>query len=334
MIRKKASALLLTLCLLLLAACSSGAGVSSACIGYAAGEEEASLLWCADESFVPPIEFVRALAILCAVEKDAAIGESELPARIVYDYDDAYMRSLLERCSSDPDAWIDVMNARAASIGMTGTRFSSLSGVPDNESALRAAFSLPAKEHTPNTSTLKDLFLLGRALYNNAAVRALFAGYSTAFAGSSREKTRNIPLLRPSSDLYLPDARMALGGWCKNDGSARYVLLTAAESGDKTAFAAVASRTDTGDALLYAAVDAGNLCGKCLDKQYELNYLPSGEQDGGGMVDPSGILIKAILIVLALLLLLALILILVGAIVRFKRNRDGRRKYLSQDENR
>ena len=331
-IKIKAYALLLTVLFLLpFAACSSDAGVSSACIGYAAGENEPSLSWQAGDVFVPPIEFLRAAAILYALEKDEALGEEELPYRLVYTYDDTYMTALLQRLSTDPDRMLAALNEYAKALGMTGTTFCSLTGIAENEHALRASFSLPEKEHRPNVTTLEDLYFLSRALYANPGTRALYAGYSMTFAGTSQEKTRNIPLLRPSSDQYLPDARMALGGWCRNDGSNRYVLASAIGSDGKTAFSVVAARTDNNDALLYAACDAGNLGGKCLGMNCRLEYLPASDPGRGGLNGGRGIFHTVILVILALALLLLLLLILAGVIVRVKRNREGRKKYLPPD---
>ena len=321
----------LTALLTALSSCTSGAGVSSACVGYAAGEGEEALFWHAEDRFCPPIEFVRAYILLCALEEDETIFEEDLPMRIVYAYDDVYLRALLERVRTDPDKWLAAINDYARSLGMTDTVFTSLTGTAEGDNALRAAFSLPEKEHVPNVTTLKDLLCLGRALYERPAVRALYAGYTATFAGSSQEKTRNVPLLRPSSDLYLPDARMALGGWCKTDGSVRYVALAAVEADGKKALSAVAARTNGDDALLYASCDAGNLCGKCLGKDYGLEYLPAAVPGGAGVTVGWGIFHRVILIILALAILLAVVLIVVGAIVRFKRNREGRKKYMHEE---
>ena len=327
---KRFAAVFLSLILLtglLLPGCSSS-GVSPANTGYAAGSDFADRLFRAEESFLLPAEIVRALALYAARDLD----DPSLFSRVVYKYETAYMKTLVEKTAGSPAAFLEKMKACAASLGMARTALSSLTGASDTDAALYAAFGEDPPAFDGNSSTLSDLFLLCRALCENDRTRALYGACTVDLPELSSPLTRDAQLLLPASDRFLENAVLDLSAWTydpsikKPDQRCR-LQLAAVRNGDALGFAAVMTYTGDDEARVYAAVDAENLAARAAGLDLSVSYQPSGTGRRAGMTVGASKFAAVILVLLAVILVLLVLVVTVSAVVRMKRNVEGRKKY-------
>ncbi len=298
--------------------------MSPACTGYVAGKQAPEYKWHGEDAFFMPTEFVRAFFVYTARER---VESTELFLRVIYGEGEVYVRALLEKLGTDYETFLTEMNDTAKKLGMVHTSFSSLTGNREEEAALRSALGFPEVDFSGSKSCLDDCFIFCRALASDAGMIKIFGEYTTKFPESSAQKTRNEPLLRPSSEFYIEDAVVSLGGWGVTGGRNPYILISAVRNGESMGYSAVSSYTGDKDALSYAACDSGNLSGKAVGKDYQLNYLPSSATSGTGMVIGGSIFSGGILIVFGLALIFLILTAAVGIVVRFKRNVEGRKKY-------
>jgi hypothetical protein len=306
------------------------AGVTAACIGYSAGAEGADerLSFENEEKRLVPGEIVRAMALLAAHR--AGFSDEKTMARVIFDYDAIYMKAIVQYMGGYY-LLLDAMNEYAASCGMKNTVFGSLTGSVKWESDLYAALESVSAEFSESFSTTSDLLMMARQIYENETLSALYGVRAYEFSGESAPKTRNAPLLRPGNDCYLESAVLYVGGTVVDaGGKVTGIALCGVKEGEEIAFSAVAEHSGAEDPIPYMAADGGNLCGKVLGKDYNLNKSPeatdlSGE-DGTVFLGTNLFYVIVFLILAAVLALFA-----VGAVIAFvntmKRNIEGRKKY-------
>ncbi|MBQ8235817.1 MAG: hypothetical protein IJZ37_03930 [Clostridia bacterium] len=321
----------------LFAGCGEGAGVTPACIAYSAGAagEQPTLNWNEEEQQLLPAEIVRATALLAAFEKGY---DSELmAARVVYDYSAVYMKEIVSFFGT-PQALLSEMNDVAKELSLEQTSFGNVTGTVATEKALYEALELEQGEFVPAYSTVADLTVLGKALYENETLRALYGTQTYRFGDSGGGKSRNAPLLRKGADQYLENALFYLFGTV-TDGNKKMtgVAIAAVEEDGKIAFSAVAEHSGLEDPTLFAAADGGNLCGQVLGKNYGLNYNPKASSnenagDKGTVRIGTNLFYVIVFLFLAVLGVLAVVGITFSVINTVKRNREGRRKYCTPKE--
>ncbi len=335
----KRTALLMVLLLLLgiFAGCAQGAGVTPACIAYSAGieGEQAALGWNEEEQQLLPAEIVRATALLAALEK--GYENEAIAARVVYDYGAVYMKEIVS-FFGDPGDLLAEMNAVAKKLSLEHTTFGNVTGTVPTEKALYEAMALVQGEFASNYSTVSDLTVLGKALYENETLRALYSTQTYRFGDSGGGKSRNAPLLRKGADQYLENALFYLFGTV-TDGNRKMtgVAIAAVEEDGKIAFSAVAEHSGLEDPTLFAAADGGNLCGQVLGKDYGLNYNPKASSnqntgDKGTVRIGTNLFYVIVFLFIAVLTALAVVGITFSVINTVKRNREGRRKYCTPKE--
>ena len=83
---------------------------------------------------------------------------------------------------------------------------------------------------------------------------------------------------------------------------------------------------------LFAAVDAGNLCGSVFGIDYGFSFSSTELSGGGGITVGATIFKITILVLVVVLAGLLVLLIIVGTMERFKRNRAARIKYAPPKE--
>lgn len=318
---------LLALVVVCACACSEDlSDVSPACLGYAAGETSEIYSRHAKDAFYIPVEIVRAFFIYTA--KDGVDKQEDLFWRLIYDYDSLYARSVLEKFFQSPEDALEKMNRKAEALGLTGTVFHSITGSSDSEDALYTALKLEKLPFIGSRTCLRDCFLICRAFAEDPTMREILGTRSVKFPEISERKYRVAPLLDDASDFRVEETVLSIGGWTTNDsGKDQYVSLAAVEIEGRRSCAAVSAHTGDTGALSYASCDCGNLCGKVLGREYNLSYLPGGNTGGTGLVVGRSFFAAVLIILLCATAVVLILLIAVGVTVRFKRNREGRKKY-------
>ncbi len=306
--------------------CSGGlSGVSAACVGYAAGEENATRLWHEEDRFYMPVELVRAFWIYTVKDR---FSQEELYVRLIYDYDTVYAQLLLERTLGDIERTLHEMNEKATALGLSETSFGSVTGQAQSEESLRAAMGEAPSDFQGSLTCLRDCFILCRLFADDQTMRSLLGSLSVSLPGTSERKRRSAPLLNASSELYIEDAVLSAGGWTTDEqGKNRYVTLTAVEIDGRRGCSAVGTATGDGTAVNYAACDGGNLCGKVLGKEYKLTYAPYESEEKTGLVVGRQFFAAVLVILLVIICAALVLLVIAGAAVRFRRNYEGRKKY-------
>ena len=115
---------------------------------------------------------------------------------------------------------------------------------------------------TESTGTLEDLKKAAELFLENGILCRLLSAYEWEIG--SKFVSRSAPLLQPKSKWYLENCRLYLSGqairvWTKN----AFIALAAVEEEGEFSFAVVAEQSGKDDPTNFAAVDAGNLCGRC-----------------------------------------------------------------------
>lgn len=316
------------------AACSSGAGVTPACCGYAAGKggEELSYRWHENDEMILPAEFVRCFALYTLGEDT----DKTLALRILYDYDAVYMKSLLDKAGLSYDELVTKMNEKSKSEGF-GFSFGSAVGTNESETALLSLLGKSERAYTASTGTLTGACKLAKA-FNESPLLSELLSSGTAKFDTGAAKSRVAPLLASAGQYYLETAKIYLAGNAVKNGQTAYMVIAAVcdkdENGnDADSYAAVGIQCGNDSPIYYGAVDAGNLCGKVLGKNYMLSHLGGGEDvSGGGMTVGATIFKVIVLGFVAVAGVLLVIVIINGIITRAKRNVEGRKRYSAPRE--
>lgn len=312
-------ALLLFLSFLLVSC--SGAGVSSACAGYAAGQEDGGeLLWRENEEILLPALFVRAYAAHCASASE------ERAKRVIYDgRDPLYIKLMLDECGLSPGELVARMNERASKEA-PGLVFGSVSGRSDTENDLYALLGSEAPPFEGSVGTLAAVKKAAAAFAADPVCALLLGTKYTTFADGS-EGSRVAPLLDPEDQFGLENAVLYLADYTSKNGEVAYLALGAVREGEKTAFAAVLEMSGDDSPVWYASCDVGNLAGQTLGKDYRLLYSDSDDREGAGMVLGASIFSGTVLVLLAAVALLLVAAAVGGIIMTARRNIAGRKKY-------
>ena len=184
-----------------------------------------------------------------------AIGETMTVRDLLYG---AEVRSandganvLAEGVSGSLEAFADLMNEKAASLGLTDTHFVNAHGLPDDD----------------HYTTAEDLARITRWALSVSGFREIFSTYtyttSATNAADPRPMTTTCDILNPARAGYYPDATGAKLGWTV---ASQYTLSTAASRNGMNLVCVVMG--DATDTALYA--DTAALLDYCFE-----NFRPA-----------------------------------------------------------
>lgn len=321
-----------------LVSCTSGAGVSPACVGYYAGTDNLiSYNWHGEDQLILPPEMIRCFALYTVLENsnssEDTAAQQDLAAQILYRFQPAYMKTVVMLAGTAPEGFLSKMNERAAALGLSATTFGSITGAEKSEKALWALFSESDGEpsFSVSRSDLADLQKMAVLFHESPALSAILSTNHWSFTGISATQTRTGYLLNDQSELYLQSTVLYLSGQgYDKEGAAIRVAMAGVEENGALSFSAVAVCGTNCDLEMYASCDAGNLCGKVLQKNYRLSYLPDKavtNEKGGSWFVGMDFFFRVIVFLLPVLGGLLLLLIITSTVLRFKRNIAGRKKY-------